>query len=87
MNFNRKSIFDKINVPERICEHVLGPNHTEFHRRVTGVLVMILGVAIVKMSLLINFWPLHFSADVLGYFVHGFGAVPFFKALEESYNG
>lgn len=64
------------NVPFWLCEHSMGPNHTHAHRMAVGTSIMAVGVTIAHFGAGFPM-PLNFTSDIMGYFIHGVGAVPF----------
>lgn len=80
-----KSKLDCVNIPKRMADHAFGHHHSHRHRMVFGVVFMAIGVLIAK---LLHFNLLtHILADIVGYGVHGMGAVPFIDfAIAQSNN-
>lgn len=76
-------LFPKVNVVLMICDHLLGEKHDMKHRRACGGSVMVTGVLVAKSAVLIHYTFWHIGVDVLGYFIHGLGAVPFFEHFIE----
>lgn len=60
----------------RVCEHMMGREHTRAHRTAVGVGVMACGVLIAKSAALFAFEPVHVILDGLGYMIHAAGATP-----------
>lgn len=78
-----KNRFGFLNVPHFVCTHLLGEHHSETHRMVVGVMVMVMGVVISKsMGHSPNLF-LHYGADTLGYAIHGIGAIPFVERVSQ----
>jgi len=73
--------FGFLNVPHYVCTHLLGEHHSEGHRMVVGVLVMIFGVTVSKAFATSPSLILHYGADTLGYAIHGIGAIPFVERV------
>lgn len=79
----RNSVLEKLDVTKPICEHLIGTNHTDIHRIFTGAIIMVAGVSLVKFSMSTSYFFLQFTGDILGYLIHGIGAIPILKKLEE----
>lgn len=77
-----KRIVRKVNVSKVVCDHLVGENHTQRHRMITGVIIVVAGVAISKIPTTIH--TLHFLFDAVGYGVHGLGCVPFIERFLSS---
>lgn len=82
--FRKNNLLDKINLSKYICNHLVGENHTHNHRIFAGVIIMILGVGLVKVTALIDIGLVHFIGDIAGYCIHGVGAIPIIKKFEEN---
>lgn len=67
---------DKLNVAKKISNNLVGENHTHVHRMMVGSAIMILGV-LVAFSATGTHVVIHIFLDMLGYGIHGIGAVPF----------
>lgn len=81
------SIKDKVqnlNVTKTVCNHLIGENHSNMHRLLTGVIIMSAGVFISKSG---NGFVMHIIADVVGYAIHGIGLIPFVENLMKIYKG
>lgn len=73
-----------INLPYHIAHHLIGPNHTPTHRKVVGVMVMVLGGTIMSVVTAISHSAVsHVVADVIGNGIHGIGLIPFIKDVEK----
>lgn len=72
----------KCNLPRIISYHLFGKNHTSTHRKGTGVLLMIIGVAISKQPFF-EAYIIHGIADLVGYAIHGLGLTPFVESTEK----
>jgi hypothetical protein len=70
-----------INLPRAICDHAIGGHHSVPHRLVAGSIIMCVGVGTAKAAVLFHFFPIHFGLDLVGYLIHGMGAVPFIELL------
>lgn len=79
-NFS-KVIFTNLNVSKVICHHLIDEKHSHTHRMVVGIIIMIGGVGISKISTTIT--VVHFIFDGLGYAIHGIGLIPFVEALSK----
>lgn len=72
-----------LNAPKSICNHIIGKDHSMGHQMIVGGLIMICGVTLVKGAMMIESTIVHLLGDVVGYFIHGVGAIPFIKHLEK----
>lgn len=54
-NTTHVSFLDKINLSKKVCNHIVGTNHTSGHRVAAGITIMVIGVGIVKLSTQIDF--------------------------------
>lgn len=71
------------NLPKEVCRHLVGEHHSRSHHMVVGVVIMVIGVGVVKLLETVHLPGLHFTADVIGYGLHGLGLTPFVEiALE-----
>lgn len=70
-----------LNLPKVLCQHAIGHHHTVGHRMVAGTTIMGIGVGTAKAAVLFHSLPLHMSLDLVGYLIHGIGAVPFVEYL------
>lgn len=77
-------ILHHVNLPRIVCEHVVGDNHSQTHRRIVGGAVMVAGVWVAKTAAHIHYEPFEFAGDLLGYLIHGFGAVPYIEGIVAS---
>lgn len=71
----------KLNLSKTICDHLIGEEHTPIHRISVGVVIMVVGVGVAKGSMAIDYAFVHFFGDMLGYFLHGVGAIPIVDKL------
>jgi len=75
---------DCINIAKHVTNHLVGKDHTAKHQKIAGAVIMVIGVAIGKLSLLIDAHMVHYIGDVIGYAIHGIGLIPFAKDFEQS---
>jgi hypothetical protein len=67
-----------------IAHHLIGANHTPIHRKVVGVLIMVLGGSLIGIiGELGHSVMYHVLGDVIGNGVHGIGLIPFIKDVEK----
>lgn len=78
---NKKAILEKLNVPRIICFHLLGENHSEYHRMSVGVIIMASGVLMAEFNSGIII--IHFIGNMFGYLLHGIGSIPFVEELSK----
>lgn len=76
-----KKILPKIDITKKVCEHLVGEEHSKTHRFTVGVVIMSMGVGITKAVFIFDPAFIHFIGDVLGYGFHGIGAIPFVEYL------
>lgn len=75
-------LVERINLAKVLANHLFGRRHTDKHRKICGIVVMIAGVSIAKLSVLINYNIVHFMGDGIGYAIHGIGLSPFLSDFE-----
>lgn len=73
-------LLKKINIVKKVCTHLIGKEHTDYHRYFVGLMFMFVGVALAKFTHDLTL-PVHFACDTAGYFLHGLGAVPFIETV------
>lgn len=75
-----------LNLPRELAYHLFGDDHTPSHRMGIGALVMCSGVALVYASTgwTVFGWNIHFACDVVGYAIHGLGALPWLEQFAET---
>lgn len=68
-----------IDIPRKVCVEMLGQHQK--HRMVNGGVVMVTGVLLTHtvMVLVPEYHAVRLMADVLGYLLHGVGAIPFIE--------
>ena len=76
-----RKIIRILNLPRVLCQRLLGEEHPLSYRFAAGFSVMAVGVAIAKVGGGIHAYGLHYAADLIGYAVHGLGAVPMIEWL------
>jgi hypothetical protein len=72
-----------INVPQRVCDHLVGENHTTSHRVFVGVIVMFVGVIFSKIHT--EIYVINIVVDSTGYLLHGIGAVPIVEHISNNH--
>lgn len=78
-----KRVLHICNVPRIICHRLIGGHHTPGHRMAVGLVIMIGGVAVAKSAHAAEYVIIQGGLDLLGYAIHGLGAVPFIEWLLE----
>lgn len=68
-----------LNLPRHLCRAALGKDHTVAHRMAAGTVIMVGGVVLSKTT--VPGLDLHLFFDLVGYLIHGIGAVPFVEYL------
>lgn len=81
-NFSRNFNLEESPIYKGLHNHLLDPKHSVKHRFRAGTVIMCTGVAVVKASMLIDMWLIHFIADVIGYGIHGIGLIVFAHLVE-----
>ena len=79
------NILHRINLPRIVCDHLVGENHSLWHRRIAGTVVMSVGVVIAQNAH--HFWFLWWVVDCAGYLLHGIGAIPFVEPIIKDKGG
>lgn len=74
-------IISSLNVPKVICDHVIGKKHSLKHRRLCGLVVMLIGVFIAEVVGSQSHY-LTFICNTVGYGLHGTGLLPFIEIGE-----
>ena len=77
---HKLNFLDKFNASQRICEHLIGPNHTVAHKLIAGFTICCIGVGITELPYF-EIHLLHKFFDVTGYLIHGVGGIPFIKFI------
>ena len=70
-----------LDLSRMICNHLVGDNHSKMHRYSAGVCIMAVGVGLTKIVLMSEIGLIHAFGDLIGYGVHGIGAIPFVDGL------
>lgn len=82
---NRGQTWLHPDVPKAVKNHLLGKHHTARHKFIVGSLIMISGVSMIKLiSPMVSSHFVHIALDVVGYGLHGIGALPIMKSIEEA---
>jgi hypothetical protein len=82
MKIPKPNPLDLINVPKKICNHIVGKDHTLIHRITVGTLVMGVGVLVAKIET--DIMIIHVFFDGLGYLLHGIGAIPIVEQIAQT---
>lgn len=69
-------IFD---LPHALCLWLIGEEHHIAHRMVAGFCIMAVGVGVAKSAHAAPHIIVQGGLDLMGYFIHGLGAVPFIE--------
>lgn len=80
-----RRVVTRVNFTAPLFDSLLGKNHTNMHRMVTGMGVMAVGVFIAKFF---GHSPILWIAgigDMIGYAIHGLGLTPFAVFLSEKF--
>jgi hypothetical protein len=73
----------KVNLIHHLCHAAFGPNHHPAIKYSAGGVIMILGVTVAKFAGEVHFLLAHYALDIIGYGIHGLGAVPFIERVIE----
>lgn len=79
-----RKLFISLDISKPICNHLVGEHHSQSHRKITGIVIMVFGVGITKILLIFDYGIVHFIGDIVGYAFHGIGLLPFVNSLEKS---
>lgn len=82
-----KEVAQKLNVVYVISDHLFDGKHSTRHRMAVGAIVMVFGVVVSKSGFGFAHAVAHYAADIIGYAIHGLGAVPFIERLGEMVRG
>ena len=87
MKFNEKwNKLRHIDLARMICNHLVGDSHTKVHRFSAGVIIMAVGVTVTKVVLMVESGFIHAFGDLIGYAIHGIGAIPFVEHLIQKHS-
>lgn len=64
---------------KRICNHLLGEEHTLVHRLSVGAIILFCGVCVSKIHF--EAMLFHIIFDGVGYTIHAIGAIPFLEMI------
>jgi len=72
-------------LPQKLCIGLLGHNHPIHHRLMAGGTVMVVGVTIAHTVAMVvpQVHTVVFIGDLVGYLIHGIGAIPFIEWFME----
>jgi hypothetical protein len=73
-----------INLPRKVCNHLMGEEHTDFHRCTVGTCFIIIGVAISKVGIFFSMQVIQGGLDGIGYLIHAAGTVPFIELVTKN---
>lgn len=72
-----KSAITRVDVVRKLCTHFIGEEHTTFHRKCVGTIIMIVGVGIAKGGSVLPYEIIHFTTETIGFLIHSIGGIPF----------
>ena len=84
---NRSPRRFQIDIQRIMQNHLISERHTPRHKFIFGSVIMLCGISLVKGSLVLESGLIHFFADAVGYLLHGIGAIPIIKSIEEVKGG
>lgn len=70
-----------LDICKKICNHLIGDNHTDHHKLIIGTLVIILGILIDQFFQIFEYRIIHYFGSITVCLVHGIGAVPYVEML------
>lgn len=76
--------YSNLNIPRKICNHIIGKEHKEHHRITVGLVVMIVGVVIAKAPIS-GVFVVHVILETGGFLLHCIGAIPIVQRIEKLY--
>ena len=83
MKYNLLCLVRRVNITRKRCNHLVGKEHSSFHRIAVGVVFMTLGVGIAKSFAHNQYEVVEYLADITGYGLHGLGLTPIVERLLE----
>lgn len=70
------------NLPQVLCDHLIGENHPTHHRMFCGMIIMVIGVCVARFGgHYIHIEVIAIFADLTGYGIHALGATPFIEVV------
>lgn len=76
------NILARLDISKHIVCHLVGPHHTPVHHRTMGIIVIMTGVMITKISVLMGHVT-EIPCDAVGWSLHAVGFIPFARGVEE----
>jgi hypothetical protein len=73
-------IVNNANLSKHLACHLVGEDHTNTHRRIFGVCIMCIGLALGKVELYNSI--VHFITEVGATIIHAIGLIPFVHSIE-----
>lgn len=71
-----------LNLPRVALRHMTGKDHSPAHHMIAGGGIMVIGVMVAKSAIFLpDLFVIHIGVDLVGYLIHGIGAVPFIEHL------
>lgn len=64
----------------RLANHLVGHNHSKWHRWSVGTIIIVLGVGVAEIPLT---GPAHFIANAVGYLIHALGGLAFLSPIDK----
>ncbi len=80
------TIIRKVDISRYMANHIVGNNHTQIHRRISGFIVMVFGVVLTQLGGATSYLIIHISADIIGWGFHAVGLIPFIKNMESDFD-
>lgn len=76
-----KFLIHNANIPKKVCNHVLGKDHSHTHRKIVGFVCIAIGILIGKTFFVHVGQPaIEYCAELIGFSLHGVGLTPFIES-------
>lgn len=76
----RSTFAQPVNLPRIICNHVVSKEHSLKHRKIVGIVIMVVGVVIAKGFFIpISMEVVHVVCECTGFGLHALGAAPWIE--------
>lgn len=79
-----KKVLHFVNIPYHIANHVVGKHHTATHRRISGVIVIMIGVSVMHIAQHIGNIFISLLAHLISSLIDGTGLIPFVHEVEKT---
>lgn len=75
-------VYNNLNLPKKVCNHIIGQEHSQRHRIIAGSGMMVVGVVIAQVPV-INTFTVHIISETVGFLLHCIGAIPIVQYIEK----